>query len=41
MFGGALQHIDEAGMRVDAMHAAGDDQTLDDADVLDAEFGPA
>jgi hypothetical protein len=37
----SLQHIDEIGVRVDTVQAAGDDQTLDDADVLGAEFGPA
>jgi hypothetical protein len=37
----ALEHIDEIGIRIDAVQSAGDDQTLDDADVSGAEFGPA
>ena len=41
MFADPLQHIDEVGVRIDAVQSAGDDQTLDDADVLGAEFGPA
>ena len=36
----ALEHIDEVGVRIDAVQAAGDDQALDDADVTGAEFGP-
>ncbi len=37
----ALEHIDEVGVGIDAVEAASDDQTLDDADVAGAEFGPA
>ena len=36
----ALKHIDEVGVGIDAMEAAGDDQALDDADVAGAELGP-
>ena len=41
MLADPLQYIDEIGVRIDAVQSAGDDQTLDDADVLGAEFGPA
>ena len=37
----ALEHINEIGVRIDAVQAAGDDQALDDADVPGAELGPA
>lgn len=37
----ALQDIDEVGIHVDAVQAASDDERLDDADVLRAEFCPA
>ncbi len=37
----ALEHIDEVGVGIDAVQAAGDDQALDDADVAGAEFGRA
>ena len=36
----ALEHIDEVGVRIDAVKAAGDDQALDDADVAGTELGP-
>jgi hypothetical protein len=32
MLADPLQHIDEIGVRIDAVKSAGDDQTLDDAD---------
>ena len=41
MLADPLQHIDEIGVRIDAVESAGDDQALDDADVLGAELGPA
>ena len=41
MQGDALQDIDQVGVGVDAVQTAGDDEGLDDADVLGAEFGPA
>ncbi len=37
----ALQHIDQIGVRIDAVQSAGDDQALDDTDVFGAELGPA
>ena len=40
MLADLLQHIDQVGVRIDAMQPAGDDQALDDA-VLAAELGPA
>ena len=40
MLADPLQHIDQVGVRIDAVQSAGDDQALDDADVLGAEFGP-
>ena len=36
-----LQNIDEVNVRIDAVQAAGNDQTLDDADMFGTEFGPA
>lgn len=36
-----LQHIDQVGVGVDALHAAGGDQTLGNADMAGAQFGPA
>ena len=36
----ALQHVHEIGVRIDVVQAAGHQQTLDDADVLGAQFGP-
>ena len=41
MVGDALEDVGEVGVRVDAVHLAGDDQALEDADVLGAELGPA
>ena len=41
VFTDPLQHIDQVGVWVDAVQSASDDQTLDDADVFGAEFGPA
>lgn len=41
MLADPLQYIDEVGVRIDAVKSAGDDQTLDDADVLRTEFSPA
>ena len=41
MLADPLQHIDEVGVRIDAVEPARDDQALDDADVLRAEFCPA
>ena len=38
--GDALQDIDQVVVGIDAVQAAGDDQALQDADVLGAEFGP-
>ena len=34
MFADPLQHIDEIGVGIDAVESAGDDPTLEDADVL-------
>ena len=36
----ALQHIDQIGVRVDALQAAGDHETLEDAQLLSTQFGP-
>ena len=36
----ALEHIDQVVVRIDAVQAAGDDEALDDADMLGAEFCP-
>ena len=41
MRGHALQDIDQVVVGVDAVQATGDDQALQDADMLGAEFGPA
>ena len=41
MFADPLQHIDQVGVRIDAVEPARYDQALDDADVLGAELGPA
>jgi hypothetical protein len=41
VFTDPLQNIDQVGVWIDAMQSAGHDQTLDDADVLGTEFGPA
>jgi hypothetical protein len=41
MFADSLQCIDEIGVGINVVQSAGDDQALDDADVLGAEFGPA
>ena len=41
MLADSLQHIDQIGGGINVVQSAGDDQTLDDADVLGAEFGPA
>ena len=41
MLSDPLQYIDEIGVGINAAQSAGNDQTLDDADVLGAEFGPA
>ena len=37
----ALQDIDEVVVRVDPVQSAGDDQTLQDADVFGPDLGPA
>jgi hypothetical protein len=37
----ALEDIDEVGVPIDAVQAAGDDQALDYVDVAGAEIGPA
>ena len=37
----ALQDVDQVVVRIDLMQPAGHDETLHDADVLGAEFGPA
>ena len=39
--GDPLQNVDEISVRVDAVHLAGDDESLKDAHVLRADFGPA
>ena len=36
----ALQHVDEVGVGIDVVQPARDDQALDDADMLRAEFRP-
>ena len=36
----ALQHIDQAGVRVDALQAAGHHEALQDTQLLSAQFGP-
>ena len=36
-----LQHVDQIGVGIDALQAAGGQQALDDADVLGADLGPA
>ena len=36
----ALEDVDQVGVRIDAVKSAGGDQTLDDADVPGAQFGP-
>ena len=41
MLADPLQNIDEVGVRIDAVQPAGDDQTLDDADVRGAELSPS
>ena len=41
MFTDSLQHIHEVGVGVDTVQSTGDDQSLDDANVLGAEFSPA
>ena len=41
MVGDALEDVGEVGVRVDAVHLAGDYQALEDADVLGADLGPA
>ena len=41
MLADPLQDIDQVGVGIDAMQAAGDDQALDDADVFGTELGPA
>ena len=38
MVGDALEDVGEVGVRVDAVHLAGEDQALEDADVLGAEL---
>ena len=40
MRGDALQDVDEIVVRVDLVQAAGDDEALQDTDVLSAEFCP-
>jgi hypothetical protein len=40
MQGYTLQDIDQIDVGVDAVQSASDDERLDDADVLGAEFGP-
>jgi hypothetical protein len=41
MLADALQHIDQVGIRIDAVQAAGDQEALDDAYLLGTQFGPA
>ena len=41
MLAHSLQDVDEVGVDVDSVQAAGDDEGLDDADLPGAEFGPA
>ena len=41
MLSDTLQHIDEILIRIDAVQATGDDQALNDTDMLGAEFRPA
>ena len=41
MHGDALQNVDEVGIGIDVVQSAGDDERLDDADVLRTELGPA
>jgi hypothetical protein len=36
----ALKHIDQVVIGIDAVQTTGDDQALDDADMLGAELGP-
>ena len=36
--GDSLQHVDEVGVGVDSVQTTGDDEGLDDADVLGAEW---
>jgi hypothetical protein len=40
MLADALQHVDEIGVRIDVMQSAGHQQTLHDANMSGAEFGP-
>jgi hypothetical protein len=40
MFADSLQHIDEIGAGINAVQSAGNDQTLDHADVFGTKFGP-
>ena len=37
----ALKHIDQVVIGIDAVQTTGDDQALDDADMLGAKLGPA
>jgi hypothetical protein len=37
----ALEHIDEIDVGINALEAARSNQTLDDADIMRAHFGPA
>ena len=39
--GHALEDVGEVGVWVDAVHLAADDEALEDAHVLGADFGPA
>ena len=41
MLAHSLQDVDEVGVDVDAVQAAGDDDGLGDANLFGAEFGPA
>jgi hypothetical protein len=36
-----LQHIHQVGRRIDTLHLTGHNQTLDNSDMLRAQFGPA
>ena len=39
--GDSLQNVDQVGVGIDAVQTTGDDEGLDDADVLGTELGPA
>ena len=41
MLSHTLEHIDEIGIRIDAVQSASNNQALDNADVFSAKFCPA